>query len=340
MKENAGVPIDPGIDVVVIQQPTRPFSERDKYELDQYLMRGGSIIWMLDQQRVDMDLFEKRSTLSELRDLNLDDMFMKYGFKLNYDLVQDLNCEPVEVFQETPDGGVFSSHPWIFYPVLYRFPDHPVNRNAEAALFRYASSIDTFAQEGVRKTVLMQSSAQSRALTGRQFIDLNQYLQTPPAPEAFQDRGNRILGLLLEGQFVSLFRGREQSGVLLDSLVQTPPQQPFVAGNTEGLPGRMVVISDGAFGQSKSFRGRPTAYLPYDNQTLILNAIDYLAGDEALTGIRSREVIVRRLDRDKVRDHAFSLRLFNLLLPVLLVLLFGLLRFYLRARRHQRLKEE
>jgi ABC-2 type transport system permease protein len=292
--------ISPSIDVLMILQPSKPFSERVKYEIDQYLMRGGNILWVLDQQQVDLDLYEKRSTLTQLRELNLDDMFMNYGFKVNYDLVQDLSCEPTEVFNT--QSQQFSERPWIFYPRLFVLPEHPVNRNVDAVLLRYASSIDTFPQQGVQKSVFLQSSPYSRTVQGTQFIDLNQYLQNPP-PKALFNKGPQVMGLMLEGTFGSLFQGREAPQ---DSAFPFAPAATFlgrsdlaeqmVAGLKardsslkdqrlarylervgSGKGRRMAVISEGEFVLPKLFRGK-RQFLPYDNKSLLLNVVDYLAG--------------------------------------------------------------
>lgn len=324
--------ISPAIDVLVILQPTEPFSERDKYEIDQYLMRGGSILWVMDLEKVDLNLYRKQSTLTELRELNLDDLFMNYGFKLNYDLIQDLECEPTEVFQ--PDSRTFLSKKWIFYPLALQFPDHPISRNVDAALMRYAASIDTFNQPGVEKSVFMTSSPYSRTVQGTQFIDLTEYLQNPP-PQRLFNQGPLITGLLAEGGFKSLFRGRVAP---TDSVAPNPPSAKFGPQNNPEAPGKMVVISDGAFALGKEFRGERSPRLPYDNLTLLMNAIDYLAGDPALSEIRSKEVIVRRLDREKVKDHETLLRLVNLGLPVLLVTAFGGIRYFLRSRKQEKLR--
>lgn len=323
----------PNFDAVIVPQPTQPFSERDKYELDQYLMRGGSIFWMLDQQVIDMDMFEKRSTLTQLRELNLDDMFMKYGFKINYDLIQDLKCEPTEVFSEGQSGGVFTSQPWIFYPRVLAFPDHPVTRNVEAVLLRYASTIDTFFHPGVTKKVFLKSSNQSRVVEGNQFIDLADYLENPRPAALFKEPG-QIAGVLMEGAFQSLFNGREAP---LDSVAAQAPEARFVPQNFPQAPGRMAVLADGEFVLGNEFRGQ-RRFLPYDNKTLIMNVIDYLSGDQALSEIRSKEVVARRLDKDKVIQSKGLIQALNLILPVLVVLLFGMFRFYTRKRKNERLQ--
>lgn len=324
--------ISPAIDVLIVLQPTKPFSERDKYELDQYLMRGGSILWVLDLQRVDLNLYRKQSTITQLRELNLDDLFMRYGCKLNYDLIQDLSCEPTEVF--SPETQSFFSKKWLFYPLVLDLLDHPLTRNVDATLMRYASSIDTFAQSGVEKSVFLRSSPRSRAVEGSQFIDLNTLINDPPPTRLF-NQGPFITGLLMEGVFKSLFVGRTAP---TDSLAPHPPSATFGSQNNPVAPGRMAIIADGEFALGKQFRGERSLRLPYDNRNLLMNTIDYLAGDAALSEIRSKEVVLRRLDREKVIENETLIRVVNLLLPIVLIVAFGLGRGYLRRRKHQRLK--
>lgn len=325
--------ISPTVDVLVIIQPTRPFSERDKYEIDQYLIRGGSVLWVMDMQNVDMDMYRKQATLTELRELNLDDLFLKYGLKINYDLVQDLESESTEVFQPGESGGTFLSKKWIFFPFIFSFPEHPVNRNVDAVLLRYANSIDTFQREGLSHEVFLQTSPLSRTIQGRQFIDVNEYIQNPP-PASMFNQGPKATGVMVEGLFESLFNGRR---VPTDSLAPNPPAATFGPRNNPTRPGKMAVISEGEFAQGKLYRSE-RGFLPYDNKILLMNVIDYLAGDEALNQIRSKEVVVRRISREKATTSAAMIRILNIGLPILLILLFGGIRFYLRKWRHSRLE--
>jgi len=310
----------------------------------------------LDTYKLDLDLFEKRSTLTELYDLNLDDMFMHYGFKVNYDIVQDLSCEPTEVFN--PATRQFSEVPWIFFPRPNVLPAHPVNRNVDAVLLRYASSIDTFSQPKVRKSVFLESSDYSRTIQGKQFVDLNAYLQNPP-PEGLFNKGNRIMGLMMEGHFTSLFAGRT---VPVDSTFPEPPSAVFLersdlaeemarkmAEADGSMPDqlvqeyidrvsspsgrRMAVISEGEFVLPKLFRGK-RQFLPYDNKTQLQNVVDYLMGDQALTELRSKDVQDRPLNREKIRGKVGFYQVLNLVVPILLVLAFGAFRLWRRKKKN------
>lgn len=331
--------ISPQADVLIVLQPERAFPERDKYEIDQYILRGGKVLWILDHEIIDMDIFEGRSTQSQLRSLNLDDMFFQYGFKVNYDLVQDLSCATIELAKDDGSKQGISAKKWLFYPKAFEFPQHPISRNVDLAMARYPASIDTIPKEGVKHSVFYQSSRQSKSLKQQQFINIDFYTQTPPAPETFNE-GNKILGLLSEGMYTSLFRGRE---VPLDSLSPSPSQIPFQEQNNPLYPGKIVVISDGDFVSPEAYRGKSrtldgrTYPMPPDNKIMVMNAIDYLAGDIALSQIRSKDVVARVLDGKKVESQATLIQWLNIGLPLLLVILFGIIRFYFRKQKHAKL---
>ena len=331
-----GLPIDEQIDVLVILQPTKAFSERDKYELDQYLMRGGRILWVLDLEEVDLDVFEKRSTLTKIRELNLDDLLMNYGLKLNADLLMDLQCEPQEFFKEGPSGGSFSSELWPYYPLIRQFQNHPITRNVDQVLLRNAATIDTFYVSGVSKKVLMASSQRSRIKTNVQFIDLNETL-LESLNTAVYNEGPQITSVVASGIFPSNFAGRQRPA--LDSVGYQGESPPFLMQNPMESQGALGIISDGDFLSGKLFRGR-RGFSPYDNRTFFLNMLDFLVGDQALTDIRAKEVSIRPLDLEKVKEKAGLIRFVNLGIPILLLILTGFIRNILRKRKYSRMKME
>ncbi len=314
-----------GLDVLLVVQPDSAFSEREKYEIDQYLMMGGKIIWILDQNKVILD---KQQTLAQPRQLNLDDLFFKYGFKVNYDLVQDMNCGKIHLVADVnKQGGQFQSLNWVFYPMAVRFKEHPITRNLDAVLFRYASTIDTLKRPELTFTPLILSSPLSRPLNGNVLVDINEH--TKPMPQnLFYNKGNQTLGLLIQGKFQSLFQGREAP---TDHLAKEKPTAPFIAQNK--LENSMIVISDGQIVEKDDHPYVP--YMPVDNKTLIQNAVDYLVGDDAITLVRAKEVEIRRLSKNAGKDHKFYIQAFNLLTPVIFIIIFGIIRFYWRKKRFE-----
>ncbi|MEM6804022.1 MAG: Gldg family protein, partial [Bacteroidota bacterium] len=326
-------------DVVIVIQPEEAFTEREKFELDQYLLSGGSVLWIMDNEIVDLNIFEGRSGTSQLRSLNLDDMFFQYGFKINYDLIMDLSCATEEFFEEEDGRGKFRSEKWVLFPQAFEFPQHPISRNVDLAIARNAASIDTLPVQGnIKRSVFYQSSPRSKRMPGQQFINVVYYTQEL-VPESF-NQGPQIMGLLSEGEYTSVFRGRD---IPFDSISGKQDANVLIEQNNPLDPGKIVVISDGDFVSPKKYRGQiqtqdGRAYpMPPDNKILVMNAVDYLAGDIALSRIRSKEVIARILDGKKVEANPSLLQILNIGLPLLLLFIYGLVRFYLRKQRNAKL---
>ncbi len=320
-----------GVDVLLVLQPDSAFTEREKYEIDQFIMRGGKVLWCFDQQRVNLQ--NGPSTLSQLRQLNLDDLCMNYGFKVNTDLIQDRSCGFLDVVQGFHNGPVWRSMPWCYYPKVQFFPDHPVTKNLDVVLMRYASSIDTLPRSGIKAEVLMVSSPLSRSQKGVIAIDLNELMTSPPPPEVLRGKGLRPLGVLLSGTFNSNFIGRE---VQTDSFAPQPATARFLPRTP--YPNRMIVLSDGALVLGNDTRGRKDPFMPFDNKQLIMNCIDYLAGDLSMTEIRSKDIQFRSLDREKVRPNILNIQILNIAVPVLMVIVFGVIRYYQRRARYGKKK--
>lgn len=199
-----GKAIGPSIlDLLVVLQPQVALSEREKYEIDQYLMRGGKVIFAMDHEILDFTIGEQASTLTALRDTRLDDLFMKWGVKLNYDLVKSMNCGMITAGSYTAAfGNEQRKAYWPWFPVIRNLSHHPTTRYLSRLLMRYAASMDTFNIEGIRKTVLFKSSPQSWLKNGKQFINIDQELRAKPDPSLYTD-GGQIMGLLVEGRFPS-----------------------------------------------------------------------------------------------------------------------------------------
>ncbi len=330
----AGTPPTGGVlplDVLLVAQPDAPFSEPEKYILDQYLLRGGKILWLLDNQRIDdISLEQQGSTLTQPRSLNLDDLFFNYGLKVNYDLTQDALCGFIDAVRTENGRDRLSQERWLYFPLIRKLEPHPVTKNIDAVLLRYASTIDTLKRAGITHTPILRSSPYSRTLSGSILINFTQTLSNPPTPEMFRSPtgkplGLRVLGASVEGRFRSVFAGRSIPDATSSTL-------PFLeTGNGQG---KMIIYADGALILGNHSRaGNPS--LPVDNRLLLLNSIDWLIGDAALTDIRAREVQVRTLDAQRVLGHETSIRLINIALPLLLVVVFGAVRYYMRKRRHE-----
>lgn len=317
-----------GFAAVLIIGPDSAFTEREKYELEQYLLRGGRLLWLLDFHRINLS---EGTALTQLRELNLDDLFFRWGWRPAYDLVQDLSCGYIEVVRGYYDGPIWGAEKWLYYPIVYIFPPHPITRTVDAVLYRYAGSVDTISRSGVKHTILALSSPLSRSIKGTQIIDINLTIKNPPAPDAFRGKGFRPMAVLTEGYFQSVFQDREPP---TDVYAPQPPTARFLPSS--GLPGKALWITDGEFVLPAEVQGRAADYIPLDNLTFLLNCIDYLTGEITLTQIRSRSVQIRRLHPDILRRHTLLIQAINLGAPLLLMVGLGVGLYLWRRRRYTR----
>ena len=202
--------IGEGVDVLIVPQPARPFTEREKYEIDQHIMRGGRVLWVMDGSGVNHSDFQNPETelvVTEPLDHNLSDQFLKYGFKLNKDLVQDLRAYETVVVATHQGRPRTEFRKWSYFPVATEFADNIATDNIDAVTFRYVSSIDTLNMSEVKFTPLIRSSAFSRSLSSPVQINFSTTINRPPPQEVFKDKGNRTLVLLAEGSFGRCIRG-------------------------------------------------------------------------------------------------------------------------------------
>ncbi len=321
----------PPVDALLLAKPTTRFSFYDKYKLDQYLLNGGTGLFLLDKVAVNMDSANV-GTYSFPYDLDLDDLLFTYGVRINNDLVQDFvsGTYPIVVGNEGDQPNIQLLQ-WPYYPVVNEYTKHPTVRNLDATLTRFASSIDTVKAPGVKKTLLFSSSAYARKLMSPTYVDIN-LMQRELDPKKF-NTSFIGLGYLLEGRFTSFFKHK--------FLPEQANKNSFIPeGNT-----KLVVISDGDVARNnqnpKTGKPLPLGYDPFTNQTfanqdLILNVLNYLTQGEGLITARAKQVIIRPLDKVKLRQGKLKWQAINLALPVVLVILFGLMHFYLRKRKYTR----
>lgn len=320
------------VNTLIIAQPMTEFSEEDKFVIDQFIMNGGSTLWLIDPVYASMDSLQVApETLGMPWPLNLEDMLFRYGVRLNNDLIMDLQSLPIPITTGyIGDRPQISMVPWFYFPLVRPASNHPVVRNLNAVRTEFISSIDTLETEGVRKTILLQSSPYTRVVQTPARISFD-IMQQQVDESRYRD-GSRNVAVLLEGTFESVFRNRRIPLEQIPQGLQTIEQ---------GQPARMIVVSDGDIIRNQfGNQGQPLP-LGYDrflnetfgNRDFILNAVNYLNDDRGIMEARAREIRLRMLDRSRVNAARFSVQLLNVGLPVILVLLFGAIRFFLRKRK-------
>lgn len=321
-------------DLIIIAKPTKPFSERDLYILDQYVMYGGRLLWLIDPLDADLDSLQHAGqAIATRHPLNLDEMLFSYGVRVNSDLIMDVRCRPIPMtvgmVGEQPQ---IQFQPWMYFPEIVPLSPHPIVRNLDLIKTDFASSIDLI-DNGVDKTVLLATSEYSRVKNAPAIYDLNE-AKTEPDQRLFS-RKNVPIAVLLEGRFPSMFRSR---------LTPEFMELPAMGYRAEGDSNRMIVLSDGDIIKNRFNYNDGTTYpLGYDfytetmyaNKELLLNCIDYLVGEEGAIASRARNIKIRKLDVMKVKENRTAYQLLNVLLPSGVILLAGIVIIIIRRKKYR-----
>ncbi|MBW4891811.1 gliding motility-associated ABC transporter substrate-binding protein GldG [Mucilaginibacter sp. HMF5004] len=323
------------VKLLVVPKPDQPFTEPEKFKIDQYLMRGGKILWSIDQVSAELDSLKGRGgeQLAFNKQLNLDDQLFTYGIRINYDMIADMSCVQIPVSTGKVAGEAqMQMVPWLFYPVFMPLSKHPVVKNLEGIRSEFANTIDTLATKGTKKTVLLSSSPYNRKLSAPHLLSL-QMLEEVPDPKTFQS-APKMVGVLLEGNFRSAFENRP----VPDGITQKVDIVP------QSIPTKMMVFSDGdLFKNQVASDGSPFplgydryTQQTYGNKNLLLNIADYMTDDTGLIALRTKEVQLRLLDRTRIRSEKLYWQLINNVIPIALVLIFAIFQHYMRKRKYAR----
>ncbi len=319
-------------DLAIISKPTEKFSDEEKQVLDQFIMNGGKTLWLVDQVAADMDSLYNQAgaTLAYPRDLNLNDMFFKYGFRINPDLVKDENGSPIKLATgEQGSATQYQDFIWKFAPLVQPASQHPIVKNLGGIKFDFASPIDTL-KNGIKKTVLLQSSQYSKTIGTPSEINLNTVTEKT-SPADYANKGNINLSVLLEGSFHSAFENR----------VLPFKESSFQA---KGKPTKMIVVADGDIARNQLDKNMMPVELGYDQRTgnlydnkdFMMNCVNYLLDDTGLINIRSKDVELPLLDKEKVYENYTTTQFITIGLPILILLVFGLVFTFLRKKKYSR----
>lgn len=306
-------------DLLIIPKPDSPFSEEEKYKLDQFVMRGGKLLIFADGAQVDSVSLE--GTFAQPLLLNLDDLLFKYGCRINPNLVKDLSCAMIPLnVGNMGDKPQIQPMPWRFFPLINNFGANPIVRNLDAVYSRFPSTIDTVMAPNVVKTPLLLTSQYTKTLKVPALVAYNEARQQPNPRE--YNNGVKTIGLLLEGTFSSLYNNR---------LLPTDPRMSSFVGQSK--PSKIIVVSDGDMivNDIDYTRNAPlpmgydrlTRYT-YANKDFVLYAIDYLVDPKGLITARNKQVMLRPLDKIRLKEERTQWQLINLIAPLALVGLLGL----------------
>lgn len=322
--------------VMIIAKPKTAFSESDKYKIDYFVRHGGHVIWALDQIDADMEYLRQQGSQPLIgRSLNIDDILFVYGVRFNYNIVADLNCAQIPLSIGNIGGQAqIELVPWYFFPIIMPLSSHPVVKNLDGIRTEFIGTIDTVESTDIHKEVLLTSSPFTRILTPPYEISL-QMVEEQPDPTKFRTQPAPV-AVLLKGHFPYLFKDRPTPTGITES----------VDLDTISRESKMVMISDGDWlinqisaNDQSPF---PLGWDRYTNQQFankifLENLVDYLLNDESLIQLRNREIKLRLLDQSKIKTEKLYWQMINVIVPVLLLTVIGILQHYWRKRKYTQL---
>ena len=314
-------------DLIISAKPTEAFTETEKLVLDQYTMNGGKSLWLIDAVAMEKDSLynDLGKNFAMPRDLNLTDFFFKYGVRINPDIVSTLYSAPITLAMGEGSESQFQHLRWPYSPLASTLSDHPIVNNLNLVKFDFANQIDTL-KNSIKKTILLESAPLSKLEGTPREISLE--VVTQELDPASFNKGNQNLAVLLEGQFPSVYSNRVKPFKLKKEI-------------TKSIPTKMIVIADGDIIKNEVYRNSPQELgfdkwtgQTYGNKEFLLNAVNYLLDDNGLINIRSKKIAVTFLDQEKIASEKTKWQLINILLPLVLLAMFGVLFNYFRKKKY------
>ena len=349
---DSNVVITPSFDAIILAKPTKPFSEKDKFLIDQYIMYGGKVMWLLDPVSASMDSLQSaESTMGLAQNLNLDDQLFKYGLRLNRNLLLDYNCAKIGLVSGQGENIQSMLLPWAYFPLLSAASEHPIVRNIELVKADFVSSLEpTTSAPEIQKIPLLKTSNYTKVSSAPVYISLEtigQHARTRTEQEArgLFPQKNMTTAYLLDGTFTSLFDNRMPEEIMVS------PEMGF---KNRSERTSMVVVADGdiirnqlaQLDYAKKNNRRVGSPLPlgydqytnntYGNKQFIENAISYMLEGDGLISVRSRELKIRLLDMNKVNNKTLTWQLVNVVLPSALMIIFGIALAFIKKKKYEK----
>lgn len=332
--KDSSIVISSNYDAIIIAKPTKPFSEKDKFIIDQYVMHGGKVLWLIDAVSATMDSLQtSESTIGNALDINLDDMFFKYGLRLNKNLLLDLNSAKIALRTGQMGGQAQIEYfNWYYFPLLNAASNNSIVKNINPLKADFVSSIDpVISDSDVQKIPLLKTSNYTNIAAAPAYITLGMLRQVPDQ-RMFSQKSQNV-AYLLKGEFESLYANRMTTEIV---------ESKEIGFKTSSEPTSMIVVADGDIIRNQFHipKGYPLplgfdqyTQITYGNKDFIENAVSYLVDGEGLIEVRNRELKIRLLDANKVNNYALVWQVVNVLLPSVVVIIFGLVLAIIRKRR-------
>ena len=314
-------------DLIISAKPTEAFTEDEKFVLDQFTMNGGKSLWLIDAVVMEKDSLynDTGKNYAVSRELNLTDFFFKYGVRINPYMVSTLYSAPITLAMGEGSQSQFQHLKWPYSPLANTNSNHPIVNNLNLVKFDFANPIDTL-KNSLKKTILLETAPLTKLEGTPREVSLSLVTQEQN-PQSF-NKGNQNLAVLIEGEFQSVYSNR------------IPPFNIQKALN-KSIPTKMIVIADGDVIKNDVIRNVPQELgfdrwtgQTYGNKEFLLNAVNYLLDDNGLINIRSKEIAVAFLNQQKIASEKTKWQLINILLPLVLLLVFGFVFNYFRKKKY------
>ncbi|MEA5460277.1 gliding motility-associated ABC transporter substrate-binding protein GldG [Arcicella sp. LKC2W] len=319
-----------GLDGILVMKPDQPFNDDDKYKIDQFIINGGKALFFMDAVKVDS--VAREGSVAQVQSVGLEDLLFKYGVRLNPNLIKDAQmCAAIPL-----DVGNFGNKaniqlvPWQYYPLINTFGKSPIVKNLDAVYTKYVGSLDTVRANGITKTPLLMTSQYTQLLKAPAIMSYNFANKELDASQ--YKAGVQTVGLLLEGNFESLFKNR--------ILPNDPRSATF---KPSAKASKIIVCSDGDI-PVNDFDRKQNTPLPlgfdkysgntFANKDFVLNAVDYLLDDNGVITARNKEITLRPLDKVALQDDREYWQAINLIVPIVVLVLAGLLKSFMRKKKY------
>ena len=314
-------------DLAIIAKPTQKFTAKEKFTLDQFITNGGKTLWMIDNVQADLDsLFTNGKMLAYPRDLNLTNLLFTYGVRINTTLIKDLYAAEIPLAT-----GIIGNQPqfqnleWLYHPLVRGNSNHAITKNISPVRLQFANSIDTL-KNNIKKTPLLVSSLLTRKIGTPNFIELASI--SDKVLEADYQSGKQLFAVLLEGDFNSAYKNRVKP-------FQTKRYKEQATNN------KMILVADGDIVKNQILKEQPFdlnkdkwTHQQFGNKDFLLNAVDYLLDDSGIVQLRNKTLQIKLLDKQKAFKERLFWQFLNVVLPLMILLVFGIVFKILRNRKY------
>lgn len=314
-------------DLAIIAKPTQKFTAKEKFTLDQFITNGGKTLWMIDNVQADLDsLFTNGKMLAYPRDLNLTNLLFTYGVRINTTLIKDLYAAEIPLAT-----GIIGNQPqfqnleWLYHPLVRGNPNHAITKNISPVRLQFANSIDTL-KNNIKKTPLLVSSLLTRKIGTPNFIELASI--SDKVLEADYQSGKQLFAVLLEGDFNSAYKNRVKP-------FQTKRYKEQATNN------KMILVADGDIVKNQILKEQPFdlnkdkwTHQQFGNKDFLINAVDYLLDDSGIVQLRNKTLQIKLLDKQKAFKERLFWQFLNVVLPLMILLVFGIVFKILRNRKY------